>query len=364
MTQGNLQQLIALANEPSSEKRRDLLREVTDVFVSQPDEFSETELEYFSDIIGQLSAEMSEDVRSQLSEELSLVDETPQALAKRFALDEASIAHPMLKNSKALSEADLMEIAQTKGQDHLNSIAQRESVSERLSDAIVARGDDRVLVTLARNEGAQLSRDAMETLVDRSQDVEDLQDSVATRTDMPLDLLNEMYFFVSQKLRAYILKTNANVNEEELDAILKESAHKRLQSASVRKRTKIEVFIDRLYHDGELNERVLHNFAKHHQINELIVGFARLAQLDVRTARHVLFDPTCEALTIACRSLDFSRAGFVAILKLVSGDGKAVSDQAEEALRLYNSLPLAAAQRTMRFWRVRRTALAEDENAA
>ena len=360
MPPGNLQQLVELARETSSEKRRELLREVTDVFVGQPDEFSDTELDYFSDVIGQLSAEMSADVRAQLSSELSMVDETPQELARRFAMDEEEIASPMLRHSKALTEDDLLEIAQTKGQGHLEAIAGRDSVSERLSDTIVARGEDKVLVTLAKNQGAKLSRSAMETLVDKSQDVEELQEHVATRADMPLDLLNEMYFFVSQKLRAHILKTNADINEAELDAILEASAQKRLRSDTLRKRTKVEQFIDRLHHAGDLNEKVLHNFAKHRQINELIIGFARLAELDNQTARHVLFDPTCEALTIACRAMDFSRAGFNAILKVVGGEDGSLSKDAQDALAAYNDITLPVAQRTMRFWRIRRSAMADD----
>lgn len=360
MYDGNLDRLVELAKEPSSDKRRELLRGITDVFVAQPQEFSGTELDYFSDVIGQLSAEMSADIRASLSMELSIIDETPQELARRFAMDEDKVASPMLKNSNALTDDDLIEIANTKGQGHLDAIAQRQTVSSVLSDAIVARADDNVLVTLAKNKGAELSRQALETMVDRSEEVEELQESVATRADMPLDLLNDMYFFVSQKLRAHIMKTNADVNEEELDRILAQSAKKRSQSAAVRKRTKIEEFVDRIHHAGELNERVLVNFAKHRQVNELIIGFARLAELDNNTARHVLFDPSFEALTIACRSLDFSRAGFVTIVKTVNGEGNAFSDPASKAIKVFDSLPLDAAQRTMRFWRVRHKAMEED----
>ena len=57
--------LIALAREPSSERRRELLREVTDMFFVNPHDRPETELGLFDDVLTQLSSEM-EDAASTL----------------------------------------------------------------------------------------------------------------------------------------------------------------------------------------------------------------------------------------------------------------------------------------------------------
>src|SRR5690606_12796517 len=113
-----------------------------------------------------------------LSLQLSTVDQTPHKVAKQLASDKANIAYPMLKNSTVLTDDDLVEIAETKGQDHLRAMAERPRLSSRVGDAIVARGENDVLITLARNKGAELSRHALETLVDKSEHIPELQEPV------------------------------------------------------------------------------------------------------------------------------------------------------------------------------------------
>ncbi len=49
--------LIELAKEPSSSRRRDLLRQVTSIFMARPDEINDTEMELYDSIMGQLTAD-------------------------------------------------------------------------------------------------------------------------------------------------------------------------------------------------------------------------------------------------------------------------------------------------------------------
>ena len=60
----------------------------------------------------------------------------------------------------------------------------------------------------------------MERVVDRARDNARLHPSVVTRNDIPIDLLNEMYFVVEAQLRDQILSRNAEIDPAELDAAL------------------------------------------------------------------------------------------------------------------------------------------------
>ncbi len=354
----NLERLIDLAKEPESDKRRDLLREVTDVFIGQPDQFSDTEITYFGDIMEQLASSMELEVRAQLSAELSLIDQTPRSLAVQLASDEIKVAEPMLVNSRVLQDEDLISIAGDKSQGHLNAMARREDVSEAVTDAIVLKADDSVLETLARNDGARFSREGMEKLVDRSETNEALQAPVVSRRDVPMDLLNEMYFFVSQNLKQQILETNAGVDQASLeDALNKSRSLLQAKSAGrIERKSKIEILIDTLHREGELTEMKLVEFARNKQVNELIVGFAKMAELDIRTSRRVLFDKTCESLAIACRAISFDRSTFSTFALMMERSEGAASVDPYKAVELYNQIPFETAQRTMRFWRIRKQA--------
>ena len=63
--------LVDLAKETSSEKRRDLLRQVSDVFLEGSLEFSDVERSHFGDIIGKVSANMDVAVRRRLAEQFA-----------------------------------------------------------------------------------------------------------------------------------------------------------------------------------------------------------------------------------------------------------------------------------------------------
>jgi uncharacterized protein (DUF2336 family) len=130
------------------------------------------------------------------------------------------IAGPVLKRSRVLDEQTLLQIVNYQSQQHIQAVAQRPDVSRNVSDAIVKFGDDTALDALIRNDGAKISRASMETAVDRAR-----RNTLAARRrretrDLPLDLLNEMYFVVETTLRDQIMQRNASVDPATLDAAL------------------------------------------------------------------------------------------------------------------------------------------------
>src|ERR1700677_4670114 len=149
-----LQDLIDLAKEPSSEKRRVLLREITDLFFVNPDH-QPAEMGLFDDVLSQLAGEMEAAVRAELSGRMAPVAHAPAKLVRGLATDASiEVARPILEGSAALSEADLL------------AISRRERVPEAVSEVIVKRGDDATLGVLLGNDGAMLSRQAHEAAVD------------------------------------------------------------------------------------------------------------------------------------------------------------------------------------------------------
>ena len=127
MSSTKLHDLIALAREPSSERRRELLREVTDLFfntdVAQP-----AEMALFDEILVQLSGDMEEAVRIELSERVAEAGRAPPRLVVGLANDIIAVAQPVLTKAKGLSEEDQLKVARTHGQEHLRALSQRQGV--------------------------------------------------------------------------------------------------------------------------------------------------------------------------------------------------------------------------------------------
>lgn len=353
----NLLRLIDLAKEPSSEKRRELLREVTDLFMEAPQDHSALQTEQFGDILGTVAREMEMEVRQTLATRLASVPNAPHALIVQLANDEINVARPVLTQSVVLRDSDLIALAKLQTQDHLHAIAGRKTVSAAVSDALVERGDDRVLVRLASNDGAELSRDAMEVLADKAETVEPLRRPMVTRADIPPDLLNQMFFAVSSELRRVIMSRMENVDPSVIDGAIRQTERRMKMRAAAPdpEQAKADAFIQGLTKSGPITEQLLVNLAKQKRHAEVAIVFAKLADLDLKTAKRVIGDSNPEGFAIASRACRFDRQTF-STLALSRVDETRSLQAAYDLLELYDKVPVEAAQRVMRFWRVRQGA--------
>ncbi|MFI4975108.1 MAG: DUF2336 domain-containing protein [Caulobacterales bacterium] len=351
-----LHDLIALAREPTSEKRRELLREVTDLFFVALGAPPLTDLALFDDVLTQIAGEMETAVRAELAERMAPAAIAPRRLLRGLATDAIEVARPVLEQSAALNDDDLLFVAANHGQDHLKAISSREAVSEQLADAIVERADDHTLGVLLRNDGAELSRQAHETAVDRANDNPDLHEDVVGRHALPIDLLNELYFVVEGQLRAKILERNARIDPDTLEAAL----------ASGRRRVATQD--GALPPDYELCEREIQAMAKRKALTppvlagmlrsretvKFMIALAELSDIDFHTARRILDRRELDALAIVCKAAGFDRSLFLTFAVLILDREANAMGRAKEYGELYAELPRESAQRTLRFWRMRR----------
>ena len=112
VVESRLPDLIAMAQEPSSEKRRALLRELTEVFLGT-ETHSGKETDLYGAVLAELSAEMETAVRAELAQRFADSPAAPRTLIRRLANDEAAVATPVLSASPVLTDADLIEVART-----------------------------------------------------------------------------------------------------------------------------------------------------------------------------------------------------------------------------------------------------------
>lgn len=352
----HLRRLLELAREPSSDKRRELLRDVTDLFLDNASTYSEGERDHFGAIIGKVAMEMETAMRKHLAERLSDEEAAPHALIAQLANDEISVAQTVLSRSGVLREADLLAIAESRGQEHLGAIARRPHVPVAVSDVLVNRGDDKVLECLVKNRGAEISRTSMETIVDRAERNDALQGPLIARPDLPVDLLQDMFLFVSKAMREHVLQRVKGISETAVDKALAEARTRFSRTVSPMKEAdqKAEAYITEKQRKRELNEGLLVQMLRSGMLAEFVAGIARLADLDARTARRIVHHRNVEAIAIVCKASRFDRATFSAIALLVDATPARSVTQTYEILSLYDKIPVETAQRAIRFWKVRK----------
>ncbi len=352
-----LADLIALAAEPSSVKRRELLREVTNLFFAgPPQDLGPGEMQLFDGVMGALAEEMEVEVRAELAGRLADAAAAPRTLVRTLAAEELVISAPLLSRSRALDEADLVALARHRDQSHLRVISGRADLTTGVTDVIVERGDDATLGALLGNPAAPLSRKASEAVVDRASENPDLHAAVVHRQDLPVDLLNEMYFVVEAKLRERIMARNAALDPLELERAL-ETGRKRLAArdgALPADYAEAEAHVRALRRRGALGPTQLAAFLRHGERTRFLVALSDMGEIDFHTARRIVDRREMDALAILCRAADFDRALFLTFAVLILEPGQAMG-KAQEYGKLYADLSRDMALRTMRFWRMRRT---------
>lgn len=361
-SRSKLERLVELAHETSSERRRELLRDITDIFLEDPTSYSNTESQFFGEIMGKVAYDLERQVREELAEKLAEEAAAPPDLIKRLAGDEITVARPVIKSSPVLKQTDLIEIAETRGQEHMAAMTARTDISEQLSDVLVNKGDDRVVEGLVRNHTARIGDDTMKKVVARSETSSSLQAPLVERPDLPAELMKDMLAFVTEDLKARILQQTNMVNSEKLDQMLEDVGAKIGADNGARKanRSKPELVIKELVENGQLDEARLVEMARQRMVPELICGLAHLAELDIPSTRRALMDRTGEGLAIVCKSCGFSQTTFSTLVNQVWPDSEHSIEQSCALIALYNKVTPEIAQRVMRFWRVRRSA---DANA-
>ncbi len=349
-----LHDLIALAQEPSSERRRELLRGVTDLFFAH-DTHGPAEMGLFDDVMTNLADEMEVAVRAELAGRLAGASVLPSTLARRLASDEIQIAAPIL-SSRAMSEQDLISVAGAAGQDHLRAISQRPSVSPAVADAIVARGDDDTLNVLLRNEGAQLSRQAHEAAIDRATLNADLHEAVVQRSSLPADLLNEMYFVVESRLRDSIMARNSALDPAALEAALSAGRNRLAERDGILPEdyATCELMVTKMRKERKITPEILAGWLRERQHTPFTIALSQLSEIDFHTARKILEKHDLDALAIVCRAANFDARLFLTFAVLIQDKDINAIGKAREYGGLYAAVTLESAMRTIRFWRMRR----------
>lgn len=353
-TKGNFSLLLDLARETSSEKRRELLRQVTDVFLEDDASRTDTEAGLFDEIFDAVAADMEIQVRAELARKIAISKAPLGRTARRLALDEIEVARPVIERSSALTQKDILDVIHQKGQEHMLAVTKRTDICEQVSSALVERGEDRVVAALLENPRARIGRDTFEKVADRAADNPVLHAPFVRNQQVPLDLLNNVYLKVEHSLRREIMRKFHGVSPAELEAALAASRN-HLSTAYGALPADYQAASDHirlLEQKGELKPPVLVQLLRDNRRTAFMIAFSKLTDIEFDLARRLHETGDLDAIAMLCKGANFDRGLFVTVCILISGDAQGLA-KAEAFGQLYEQVPAAAAQRALRFWKVR-----------
>jgi uncharacterized protein (DUF2336 family) len=355
---GHLTKLVELAQERSSEKRRELLRDMSELFLDSEDIRADDNARGVADdILTTLAREMEAGVKAELAEQFADHPDAPAELVNDLAKDVIEVARPLLERSQVVRQETLAETVRLHGASHARVVAGRDDVGEVVSEAIAETHDDEALVRLAHNENAQLSRMAMEHLVDHAENCEELHAPIVERNDVAPDLLNEMFFLVKKTLRDRILEKTSDIPPEQIEAAFAAAQARlaRKSGAPPRDLEEAVKFVNAKKLRKKLNTDLLSELLLAGEQTKFLVAFADMTGLSYNAARRTLSSPSIDPLLVACRCVGFSRDDFVRIAMLRSTSQERGEADATVLGDIYDAVPIATAERVMRFVKLRKS---------
>lgn len=339
----------------SSDRRSEMLRRVTDLFVATAPHLSDAQTGVFDDVFAQLIKEIEQKALRELSARVAPLDNAPQGLISKLACNDAiDVSGPVLEQSKRLDDEELVEIAKTKSQRHLVAIAGRAQLDEAVTDVLVERGDYEVARKVAANEGARFSEISMRSLVTRAGNDDDLAMAVARRRELPPALFRNLVARATREVRMRLLDTAPPTVAREINKILEdvsrdvegEAAPKRSYEAAQR-------LVMQMHQNGGMTPMALLQFAKTRQVEETIAALSLMTGTAIDVVDRCWDESGDDGLLILGKSieLDWTTVGAILAMRL-NRDGlhKAYAD---EVWAKYRKLTASAAQRVIRFWHAR-----------
>ncbi|MFC3051378.1 DUF2336 domain-containing protein [Kordiimonas pumila] len=355
MVSKELQDLLLLAKEKSSDARSRLVENITDLFLSDDGRLSEHERALMSDILGKLVSQVEVEIRKELAHTLANSDIELAEIAKFLASDEIEIARPLLERSNLLKDPELIEIIRMRTDEHRMVIAMRDEVSEQVSNALVEYGSEDVIEALLNNHDSNLSKRAMEYLVAESRRVDRFQEPLLNRTDLPGDLAFRMYWWVSAALRKKIL-TEYNVDPIVFETAVKRAARTAMveqmddQSAYIR----AQKLVRRMLENGELSVQFLLTALRQQRIAVFVAGMAELSGVSFRVSWRIFSDKGGESFAVLAKAVGIDRSQFTNIYLLVvqarEGGSVKAPGVLKEILELFDSTSEENAKGALQVW--------------
>jgi uncharacterized protein (DUF2336 family) len=351
-------------NVGSAEKRLETIKRITNLFLSSAGSYNAEQIDLFDNVLKRLIKTIEiraiADVSARLalaemSAQLAPVAQAPPSTIGLLARhDEITVAGPILTESARLSAEDLVEIAETKGEQHLLAISGRWWLKEVVTDALLARQYQTVSHRIVNNPGARVSASGFAIVIGQAESDPELAVATGIRIDLPSGLRNKLLSNATEAVRSRLLsRAPPHLFEEIRTAIAAAAAGVDREMSKIRDFTAAKRFVALLKDNGELNEATLFGFAKQRRYEETVAALAQLSRSTIEVIRPLMQSLRDDGILIPCKAAELSWDTVSAILESRFSTGSMEPYELGKAKDQFSRIRIENARRLLRFWQVR-----------
>ncbi len=339
-----------------STPRELMVRKLIDIVVLPSARISANERALTGDVLLQVVDKVEEPLRIEIARRIARVAEAPPALVRLLLLDEPAVARQIIQHAEHLSEALLIECARSGSTAHREMIARRMNLTTSIVDALVGFNEPEVSKLLLRREEFTLSPSAIDILVSRSTQDNELQALLLRRREIEPAHGFMMFWWVDSERRRRIL-TRFAVDRAVIQDALQDLYPRVFRQPNGDPFVKeLLNMLDRRHRPRGINgEAVSMDVVRktlqaslQYPSQEVIHAVGMVAGVSRELAARIMRDSGGEPFAVLCKSLGISRDDFYALVR--SYGERASADRAESLLAVFDMMARDFSRAVLRYW--------------
>lgn len=284
-----------LLNDPSVDTRTETARKIADGYGQGG--LSNDERTIAEDIFRVMVRDAEVRVREALAVNLKACEFLPHEVAKTLADDVDQVALPILQFSSVLTDEDLVEIVSRADGVKQMAVANRQSVPEGVSAAIIQHGTTQAVTTLVGNKGAEISEESLDKALEVHGTNAQLGESMALRAELPVSIAERLVSIVSEKMRDHLVQQHDLPNEVVSDLIIQSRERATLTLISEDSDgSDVRALVAQLYRAGRLTPTIILRAVCMGDMRFFEVALSLLGKIPLLSARLLIHEKGVDGL--------------------------------------------------------------------
>lgn len=344
----NLAELNALAAEKDSDKRRELLNRVTDLFFATPEDLRKAgDITLYADLVSQLLASARLEVREEYSMRISGRADAPHDIVMQLARDEHAVARPVLQHSPVLEEQEVAQLASVLSSEHRSAIAQRPNISVTVTDMLIRFNEPQTLELLLSNITAAISETGFETLVTKASADGRLDELISQRPDLPIQIAQRLERQLDRGVLAEMKQLAQTLSQATSPPVVDTGPD------WTRRRIEIRAKAAEIGTDEAARDVFVRALAKSGSIDDVTLALAEFCGLPRQQVANVFEGYRALPLALLSRSVGLRKETYADLDQLRSRKARSEPLRRQVAMDMYMTLEKELAMRAMRFLKLR-----------
>lgn len=280
----------------------------------------------------------------------------PRKFAVKLAMDDISVARPILRHSPVLADEDLLQVIGMDSLPHQIVIAGRPLVSQMVSDALVTTGNPEVISILLENFGAQLGREGIEKCTELAQQISQMRLPLIERPEFTAADATKLMWWLPRELRQTVLERygfTGNDSKGGTQSLVDQMILRfRDQEPSEKDAEHIASWlVDR----GAITPQLLVQVLRLRSSPLFVALLSKLLKMSLPMTQECFEEKSGQLLAVMCRAIGMEKAYFASTFMLAFSNrhsGRAMQPKVlDSALLAFDRLTQTRAQTMIKAWR-------------